>query len=168
VPDRRLASLCTNESGSRHPHAAHNPTTAGGKIEAKNTGRMLKPAVTVNPFCQIEYVSGDSDVGMPCGNPAVVRCADCGAAIAMTVLWNAADSHSVNLAVTTTLRIHALGSLSKTSPTHFDCLLALRPRLIKLPLAFVLIKLKFETPLRVCHHPLQRSTSSGGRRGFMP
>ena len=31
--------------------------------------------------CQIEFVSSDSDVGMPCGNPAVTKCADCGAAI---------------------------------------------------------------------------------------
>ena len=35
----------------------------------------------VNLFCQIEYVSSDSDVGMPCGKPAVAKCADCGAAI---------------------------------------------------------------------------------------
>jgi hypothetical protein len=32
-------------------------------------------------FCQIEYVSSDSDNGIPCGKPAVVRCADCGASI---------------------------------------------------------------------------------------
>jgi hypothetical protein len=31
--------------------------------------------------CQIEYVSSDSDVGMPCGKPAVGRCTDCGSAI---------------------------------------------------------------------------------------
>ena len=31
--------------------------------------------------CQIEYVASDSDVGMPCGKPAVTKCADCGAAI---------------------------------------------------------------------------------------
>jgi hypothetical protein len=31
--------------------------------------------------CQIEYVSSDSDVGMPCGKPAVTKCADCGASI---------------------------------------------------------------------------------------
>ncbi len=35
----------------------------------------------MNPFCQIEYVSSDSDVGMPCGKPAVAKCADCGSAI---------------------------------------------------------------------------------------
>jgi len=29
----------------------------------------------------IEYVSSDSDVGMPCGKIAVAKCADCGAAI---------------------------------------------------------------------------------------
>jgi hypothetical protein len=23
----------------------------------------------VNPFCQVEYVSSDSEVGMPCGRP---------------------------------------------------------------------------------------------------
>jgi len=31
--------------------------------------------------CQIKYVSGDSDVGMPCGKPAVASCGDCGSAI---------------------------------------------------------------------------------------
>ena len=31
--------------------------------------------------CQIEFVSSDSDVGMPCGKPAVAKCADCGAVI---------------------------------------------------------------------------------------
>jgi hypothetical protein len=31
--------------------------------------------------CQIEYLSSDSDVGMPCGKTAVGKCADCGAAI---------------------------------------------------------------------------------------
>ena len=31
--------------------------------------------------CQIKYVSGDSDVGMPCGKPAVASCGDCGFAI---------------------------------------------------------------------------------------
>ena len=30
-------------------------------------------------FCQIEYVSSDSDVGTPCGEVAVAECADCGA-----------------------------------------------------------------------------------------
>src|ERR1700680_2176051 len=35
----------------------------------------------MSPFCQIEFVSSDSDVGTPCGNPAVAECADCGAAI---------------------------------------------------------------------------------------
>jgi hypothetical protein len=31
--------------------------------------------------CQIEFVSSDSDVGMPCGKPAVTKCADCGTSI---------------------------------------------------------------------------------------
>jgi hypothetical protein len=31
--------------------------------------------------CQIEYVSSDSDIGMPCGKTAVAKCADCGSAI---------------------------------------------------------------------------------------
>ena len=35
----------------------------------------------MTPFCQIEYVSSDSDVGTPCSNQAVAECADCGAAI---------------------------------------------------------------------------------------
>jgi len=35
----------------------------------------------MNPFGQIEYVSSDSDVGMPCGKAAVAKCADCGMSI---------------------------------------------------------------------------------------
>jgi hypothetical protein len=31
--------------------------------------------------CQIEFVSSDSDNGMPCGKPGVTKCADCGVAI---------------------------------------------------------------------------------------
>jgi hypothetical protein len=31
--------------------------------------------------CQIEYVSSDSDNGMPCGKPAVAKCGDCGSSI---------------------------------------------------------------------------------------
>jgi len=31
--------------------------------------------------CQIEYAPAWSDVGLPCGKPAVTRCADCGTAI---------------------------------------------------------------------------------------
>lgn len=38
-------------------------------------------ASPVNLFCQIEYVSSGSDVGMPCGKPAIAECSDCGAAI---------------------------------------------------------------------------------------
>ena len=30
---------------------------------------------------QIEFMSSDSDNGMPCGKPAVAKCADCGTAI---------------------------------------------------------------------------------------
>jgi len=41
----------------------------------------MPPATLVNQFCQIEYVSSDSDVGTPCGKPAVGKCADCGASI---------------------------------------------------------------------------------------
>ena len=29
-------------------------------------------------FCQIEYVSSESDVGIPCGKAAVAKCSDCG------------------------------------------------------------------------------------------
>jgi hypothetical protein len=35
----------------------------------------------MNQFCQIEYVSSDSDAGTPCGKPAVAKCSDCGSAI---------------------------------------------------------------------------------------
>src|SRR6266478_7679800 len=58
----------------------HNPTTAGGKTEAKCTGHKsligvesLCPSMNVswNVSCQIECVSSDSDTGMPCGKPAV-------------------------------------------------------------------------------------------------
>ena len=31
--------------------------------------------------CQIEYVSSDSDIGMPCGKPVVAKCGDCGVSI---------------------------------------------------------------------------------------
>jgi hypothetical protein len=31
--------------------------------------------------CQIEFVSSDSDNGMPCGKSAVTKCADCGSLI---------------------------------------------------------------------------------------
>jgi len=31
----------------------------------------------MNAYCQIEHVSSDSDVGMPCGKPAVAECAQC-------------------------------------------------------------------------------------------
>jgi hypothetical protein len=56
----------------------------------------------MNPFCQIEYVSSDSDTGMPCGKPA-----EPGALIAdlrsvSTVGWSVAAIHSVNRAMTTT------------------------------------------------------------------
>jgi len=37
--------------------------------------------LNMNPFCQIEYLSSDSDVGMPCSKASVAKCADCGAAI---------------------------------------------------------------------------------------
>jgi hypothetical protein len=29
------------------------------------------------PYCQIEYVSSDRDIGTPCGKTAMARCADC-------------------------------------------------------------------------------------------
>jgi hypothetical protein len=35
----------------------------------------------VNTYCQIEYVSSDSDIGTPCSNRAVATCSDCGSAI---------------------------------------------------------------------------------------
>jgi len=35
----------------------------------------------MNPFCQIEYVSSDSDIGTPCGKSAVAKCGDCGTAV---------------------------------------------------------------------------------------
>ena len=35
----------------------------------------------MNAHCRIEYVSSGSDTGMPCGKPAVAKCADCGSAI---------------------------------------------------------------------------------------
>jgi hypothetical protein len=34
----------------------------------------------MNPLCQIKYVSSDSDIGTPCGKPAVAKCSDCGTA----------------------------------------------------------------------------------------
>ena len=35
----------------------------------------------MNTSCQIEYVSSDSDVGMPCGRNAIAKCGDCGMSI---------------------------------------------------------------------------------------
>jgi len=35
----------------------------------------------MSPFCQIEYVSSDSDKGVPCDKTAVAKCTDCGSAI---------------------------------------------------------------------------------------
>jgi hypothetical protein len=32
-------------------------------------------------FCQLEYVSNGSDIGIPCGKTAVAKCADCGLTI---------------------------------------------------------------------------------------
>jgi len=32
-------------------------------------------------YCQIEHVDSDSDIGAPCGKPAVANCSDCGTAI---------------------------------------------------------------------------------------
>jgi hypothetical protein len=37
--------------------------------------------LTMSQFCQLEYVSSDSDVGIPCDKRAVTTCADCGVAI---------------------------------------------------------------------------------------
>jgi hypothetical protein len=42
---------------------------------------MTFEKIGVNIYCQIEHVFSDSDVGMPCGKPAVAKCADCGTAI---------------------------------------------------------------------------------------
>jgi hypothetical protein len=42
---------------------------------------MTFEKIGVNIYCQIEYVSSDSDIGTPCGKRAVVTCADCGVAI---------------------------------------------------------------------------------------
>ena len=47
----------------------------------KRSGAFLCSFGCMNSYCQIEYVSSDSDVGMPCGNLAVAQSADCGAAI---------------------------------------------------------------------------------------
>jgi hypothetical protein len=33
--------------------------------------------------CQIQYVSSDRDVGMPCGKTAVAKCGDCGTLICL-------------------------------------------------------------------------------------
>ena len=46
---------------------------------------------------------------------------------------------------------HSAKAVPEVSLTHFDCLLVLRRRLVKFTLALVLIELKVETPLRVCH-----------------
>jgi hypothetical protein len=57
----------------------HNPTTVGGKTDARSTGR--KHLIGLESIPLYEYVSSDSDIGMPYGKPAVAQCADCGTAI---------------------------------------------------------------------------------------
>ena len=42
---------------------------------------MVSAPIPNGMHCQIEYVSSDSDVGMPRGKTAVARCSDCGTAI---------------------------------------------------------------------------------------
>jgi hypothetical protein len=59
------------------------------------------------PNCQIEYVSSDSDNGMPCGKTAVAKCGDCGQQSVQTAVSNAAGSHSVVSATIITSRIRA-------------------------------------------------------------
>jgi hypothetical protein len=44
------------------------------------------------PNCQIEYLSSDSDVRTPCGEPAVAKCADCGTSIVLIASWSAVGS----------------------------------------------------------------------------
>ncbi len=61
-----LASLLGGDAVTKAPH----DLTESGAFSC-----------AMNPFCQIEYVSSDSDVGMPCGKPAVAKCADCGVSI---------------------------------------------------------------------------------------
>ena len=47
-------------------------------------------------ICQIEFVSSDSDIGMPCSNPAVATCADCGCPFVPTAARGVVDNHSVS------------------------------------------------------------------------
>jgi len=57
----------------------------------------------MSQFCQIEYVSSDSDIGMPCGKTAVARCAlTADLRFVPIVAWNAAAILSAVSAITTT------------------------------------------------------------------
>jgi hypothetical protein len=69
------------DSRSRLPDSTASKTTRYYQAELfrkekrwqpeRKTGIQLSGNRNVNPFCQIEYVSSDSDVGMPCGKPAL-------------------------------------------------------------------------------------------------
>jgi len=53
------------------------------------------------PYCQIEHVDSDSDVGTPCSNRAVAECADSESRFVLTVAHGVADSHSAKCVVIT-------------------------------------------------------------------
>ena len=65
------------------------------------SGAFSVPLI-MNPYCQIEYVSSDSDIGTPCSNRAVAKCADCGAAICADCRTWCCGDHFVNGAAITT------------------------------------------------------------------
>src|SRR5216683_100591 len=65
--------------------------------------------------CQIEFVSSDTDNGVPCGKPAVTNCADCGVAICSNCRLECCGDSFVKSATTTTSRTPACESQFRTS-----------------------------------------------------
>ncbi len=47
----------------------------------RNLDTLQESDSKMDRTCQIEYAAAWSDVRLPCGKPAVTRCADCGTSI---------------------------------------------------------------------------------------
>jgi hypothetical protein len=56
----------------------------------------------MNPYCQIEYVRSDSDIGTPCSNRAVAECADSALRFVRIAVLGVAENRSVSGVVTIT------------------------------------------------------------------
>jgi hypothetical protein len=71
----------------------------------------------MNPFCQIEYVSSDSDVG----RRAEPR-------FALIVRWSVTDNQSVNSVMTTTSCIHAVRKPVQNERNRYSVIVSLDKR----------------------------------------